>query len=269
MNIISVRFRTYGQTSLYTAPEPLCEGDRVMVETEQGLALAEVAHCHESPPASCDVEQLPAVLRKATEAEQETGRANDELAAQAQRFCRNCIENRRLDMKLVDVEIFFDRSKFIFYFTAPARIDFRELVKDLAQRFRTRIEMRQIGVRDETKLIGGFGVCGCPLCCTTFLKNFETVSIKMAKVQGLTLNPSKLSGICDRLKCCMTYEYECYKQAAKYMPKVGQMVKDVGGGGPYRVKDVNYLDGTVIVEEGNDTPVRKKLFYRDLEKVEN
>ncbi len=125
--------------------------------------------------------------------------------------------------------------------------------------------MRQIGVRDEAKLIGGFGVCGRPLCCTTFLRNFETVSIKMAKVQGLTLNPSKLSGVCDRLKCCLTYEYDYYRQMAKYMPRRGQMVRTLNGDGPYKVRDVNYLEGTIVVELSKGT--KQKLFYRDLEKV--
>src|SRR5574344_2023334 len=251
MNIISVRFRTYGQTSLYTAPEPLCEGDRVMVETEQGLALAEVAHCHESPPASCDVEQLPAVLRKAKEAEQKTGRANEELAAQAQRFCRNCIENRRLDMKLVDVEIFFDRSKFIFYFTAPARIDFRELVKDLVREYRSRIELRQIGVRHETQMVGAVGNCGMVCCCRRYLRKFAPVTIRMAKEQNLFLNPTKISGICGRLLCCLSYEQENYDHFHRNCPRLGKKYQTTQGG--MKVLRANMFRNSVsVLTENNE-----------------
>ncbi|GAK53555.1 PSP1 domain protein [Candidatus Moduliflexus flocculans] len=270
IEIVGVKFRPTGKVYNFLSNNlDLHIGEYCIVETERGFGfgMIDIGRMRIEDE-SYATRPLKNVIRKATPEDMAVVDENKKIERDAKEFCEKRVLAHKLEMQLVEVECTFDRSRLTFYFLAEGRIDFRELVKDLAQRFRTRIEMRQIGVRDETKLLGGFGVCGCPLCCTTFLKNFETVSIKMAKVQGLTLNPTKLSGMCDRLKCCMTYEYEYYKQMSKYMPKVGQIVKEVNGDGcPCRVKEVNFLDGTVVVEEGEETPVKKKLFYRDLEKV--
>lgn len=266
IEIVGVKFRSTGKVYNFLSNNlDVHIGDYCVVETERGYGFGKVdigKICLEDTHVS---RPLKSVLRKATEQDFEIVRENTEMEKDAAEFCERRVNERGLDMQLVEVECTFDRSRLTFYFISEGRVDFRELVKDLAQKYRTRIEMRQIGVRDEAKLIGGFGVCGCPLCCTTFLKNFETVSIKMAKVQGLTLNPSKLSGLCDRLKCCLTYEYDYYRQMAKYLPRCGQMILTLDGKGPYKVREVNYLDGTVLVdvEEGN----KQKFHYRDLEKV--
>lgn len=266
IEFVGIKFRPTGKVYNFLTNNLALEiGDYCVVETERGFGFGEVDigkmyldENHFSRP-------LKNVLRKATDEDFAIVEENKLMEVDAADFCLKRVLDRGLEMQLVDVECTFDRSRLTFYFISEGRIDFRELVKDLAQKFRTRIEMRQIGVRDEAKLVGSYGVCGRPLCCTTFLRNFETVSIKMAKVQGLTLNPSKLSGICDRLKCCLTYEYDYYKQMAKYMPRRGQMVRDLDGNGPYRVCEVNYLDGTVVVDVNEGT--KQKLYYRDLEKV--
>ncbi len=266
IEIVGVKFRPTGKVYNFLANKlDLNIGDHCIVETERGFGCGVVDigkmyvdETHFSRP-------LKNVLRKATERDFAIVEENKEKEADAADFCSKCVIDRGLDMQLADVECTFDRSRLTFYFISEGRIDFRELVKDLAQKYRTRIEMRQIGVRDEAKLIGGCGVCGRPLCCTTFLKSFETVSIKMAKAQKLTLNPSKLSGVCNRLKCCLTYEYDYYRQMSKYMPRRGQMVRSLDGHGPYRVCDVNYLDGTVTVEWSEGS--KRKMYYRDLEKV--
>lgn len=266
IEIVGVKFRSTGKVYNFLSNNlELHIGEFCVVETERGFGFGTVdvgkmcmKECRFSRP-------LKNVLRKATQEDLAIVEENKKIEVDAEKFCLKRVVARNLEMQLVDVECTFDRSRLTFYFIAEGRIDFRELVKDLAQKFRTRIEMRQIGVRDEAKLIGGFGVCGRSLCCTTFLKNFETVSIKMAKVQGLTLNPSKLSGVCDRLKCCLTSEYDYYRQMSKYMPRRGQMVRDLEGNGPYRVREVNYLDGTVVVDVNEG--VKQKLYYRDLEKV--
>ncbi|MFH1058092.1 MAG: stage 0 sporulation family protein, partial [Pseudomonadota bacterium] len=202
-------------------------GDHVIVETEQGLALGEVVR---GPLPQVEVElrpqdqELKQVYRMATEEDQEQERQNAHLEREAYGFCQERITARKLDMNLVKVEVFFDRSKMVFYFTAEGRLDFRELVRDLVAKFRTRVELRQIGVRHEAKLLGGLGSCGRELCCATFLKDFEPVSVKMAKEQNLSLNPTKISGLCGRLMCCLTYEYQTYLALKKGLPKVGKKV---------------------------------------------
>ncbi len=266
IEVIGVKFRPTGKIYHFRANDiPLAIGDPCVVETDRGTGFGVVDIGKMCVCEKLFSRPLKNILRKATPEDIEHDRDNKRIEHDALDFCQKRVLERKLEMQLIDVEYTFDRGRMTFYFISEGRIDFRELVKDLAQKFRTRIEMRQIGVRDEAKIIGGYGVCGRPLCCTTFLKNFETVSIKMAKVQGLTLNPSKLSGVCDRLKCCLTYEYDYYRQMVKYMPRRGQMVRTLNGEGPYRVREVNYLDGTVVVElrEG----IKQKLFYRDLEKV--
>ncbi len=193
----------------------LSVGDRVIVDSEQGLGVAMVAsetHTEERGPSD---KPLKRVLRKATEDDMRRMARNRELEDEAFRVCQQRVLEREMVMKLVRVEWAFDNSKATFYFTADGRVDFRDLVKDLAHRFHIRIEMRQIGVRDEAKMLGGFGPCGRPLCCSTFLRDFEPVSIRMAKKQDLVLNPAKISGICGRLMCCLGYEYSLYDEAKK------------------------------------------------------
>ncbi|MBD3307959.1 stage 0 sporulation protein [candidate division KSB3 bacterium] len=266
IEIVGVKFRTTGKVYNFLANSlDLAIGDYCVVETERGYGFGRVDVGKVYLDESYFSRPLKNILRKATDQDFAIVKDNEATEVDARQFCAKRVIERGLDMQLVDVECTFDRSRLTFYFISEGRIDFRELVKDLAQKYKTRIEMRQIGVRDEAKLIGGYGVCGAPLCCTTFMRNFETVSIKMAKVQGLTLNPSKLSGICDRLKCCLTYEYDYYKQMSKYMPRRGQMVRDLDGNGPYKVREVNYLEGTVVVELNDGT--KQKLHYRDLQKV--
>ena len=266
IEFVGVKFRPTGKAYNFLTNQIALEvGDQCVVETERGFGFGTVDVGRMIMEDTFFARPLKNVIRKATPEDYVTLQENQIIEVEAKEFCLKRVLERGVDMQLVEVECTFDRSRLTFYFISEGRIDFRELVKDLAQQYKTRIEMRQIGVRDETKILGGYGICGRPLCCTTFMKNFETVSIKMAKVQGLALNPSKLSGTCDRLKCCLAYEYEYYKQMAKYMPKRGQMVRYPDGTGPYRVREVNYLDGTIVLDFADGT--RRKVHYRDLEKV--
>lgn len=200
-------------------------GDMVIVETEQGLALGQVVH-GPRPQVEVDLrpqdQNLKQVFRLATPEDLQQLEQNTKLEKEAHTLCQERIAARKLDMNLVKVECLFDRSKIIFYFTAEGRLDFRELVRDLVARLRTRVEMRQIGVRHEAKLLGGLGSCGRELCCATFLKDFEPVSVKMAKEQNLSLNPTKISGLCGRLMCCLTYEFSTYQALKRDLPKLGK-----------------------------------------------
>jgi cell fate regulator YaaT (PSP1 superfamily) len=211
--LVSVRFNPMGRTQSFLIPElalddaaPLVPGDPVVVQTESGPAVGTVMHAvppvHERRPAAPDAK----VIRRATKDDVVARLQHEHREQEAQRICILKIRERNLPMKLARVEQLFDGSRLIFYYTAEGRVDFRDLVRDLAAQFRTRIEMRQIGVRDEARMLGGYGTCGRPLCCTTWLTTFEPVSIKMAKQQNLSLNPSRLSGMCGRLKCCLRYE---------------------------------------------------------------
>ena len=197
-------------------------GDRVLAETGQGLGLAQVVSVVERLPDDLPAENVRDVVRKATDEDLVTAEENDTLTYAAHRFCEARIRERELDMKLVDVEVLFDRSKLVFYFTAPTRIDFRELVKDLVREYHTRIELRQIGVRHETQMLGAVGSCGMVCCCRRFLRKFVPVTIKMAKEQNLFLNPSKISGICGRLQCCLSYEKENYDLFHSSCPRLGK-----------------------------------------------
>lgn len=230
MPIFGVKFRALGQTNYFSGPPELRRGDHVLIEVEQGLTLAEVVSGPlESLPGSVE-EDLPSILRQAEPVAEDTGRENATLAREATAFCRQCIRDRRLDMKLVDVEVFFDRSKLIFYFTAPARIDFRDLVKDLVREYRARIELRQIGVRHETQMVGAVGNCGMVCCCRRYLRKFAPVTIRMAKEQNLFLNPAKISGICGRLLCCLSYEQENYDHFHHNCPRLGKKYQTDRGG---------------------------------------
>jgi cell fate regulator YaaT (PSP1 superfamily) len=219
-------------------------GDRVVVETERGKGIGTIIG-EPAEPEGAPPEGLKKVLRKATPDDLSAVARNAAREKEAFAFCLRKITERGMQMKLVRVEYLFDGSKAIFYFTADGRIDFRDLVKDLAHAFHTRIEMRQIGVRDEAKMVGGLGICGRELCCSSFLRDFEPVSVKMAKEQNLALNPTKISGQCGRLLCCLGYEFDTYCNLKKCLPKCGKMVKcgDVTG----EVVKMNILQGTVTL----------------------
>lgn len=226
LKIVSISFHCAGKLFDFEAKEfDLVPGDKVIVETERGRALGTVISKpriispDEAPP------KLKSVLRLANENDMQMSDSNGQREREALKFCKQKVQQRQLEMKLVRAEYLFDGSKIIFYFTADGRIDFRELVRDLAQHYRTRIEMRQIGVRDEAKLVGGLGICGRELCCATHLREFAPVSVKMAKAQGLALNPSKISGQCGRLLCCLAYEYETYNDLKKNLPKCGKKLQ--------------------------------------------
>jgi cell fate regulator YaaT (PSP1 superfamily) len=221
--IVSLKFRDAGKHYFFNALDfDLPNGARVVVETDRGRALATVVAPPEERPEDQTPGDLKSVLRIATEEDIAMAQANGAREQEAYLYCQDRIQKRTMEMKLVRAEYLFDGSKIIFYFTADGRVDFRELVKDLAHYFHTRIEMRQIGVRDEAKLIGGIGICGRELCCCTFLTEFTPVSVRMAKEQGLALNPTKISGQCGRLLCCLSYEFDTYCNLKKALPKRGR-----------------------------------------------
>ena len=244
--VISVRFRG-GCKNYYFDPKGLRVkmGDQVVVETAQGPEFATCTEGNHDVEDSAIVSPLCAVLRMATENDRRVVEYNKKKESEAFDICEKKIADHGLDMKLVNVSASFDGNKIIFYFTADGRVDFRELVRDLASVFRARIELRQIGVRDEAKMIGGLGICGRPFCCSQFLDGFLPVSIKMAKTQNLSLNPTKISGTCGRLMCCLKYEQNAYEDAAKRMPKVESFVQTPDG--PGNVKSVDLLRETMKV----------------------
>jgi len=225
-------------------------GDYVIVEAERGKEYGQVI----SEPESVSEAEIEAPLRKliriATRDDLRQIQDNRKKTKEAIDICAKKIAEHNLDMKLVEAEYSFDRTKFIFYFTAGGRVDFRELVKDLARIFKARIELRQIGVRDEAKMFGGYGPCGRVLCCKSFLKDFEPVTVRMAKDQSLPLNPTKISGVCGRLMCCLGYEYKVYKEFLKNLPKQGETINTKEGKG--RVINVNPLKRSVVVEVGEE-----------------
>ena len=231
----------------YFAPNglKLSLGEKAIVETARGLEYGAVVLANKELDDSEIVSPLKNVVRKATKADDEIYAKNKEKEKDALRICEQKVAEHGLEMQLVDVEYTFDRGKILFYFTADGRVDFRELVKDLASTFRTRIELRQIGVRDEAKMIGGLGICGRPFCCCSFLEDFKPVSVKMAKEQNMSLNPGKISGTCGRLMCCLKYEEEAYRSLWKMTPKVGAQVKTPDGKGT--VTEVSLLRGDLKV----------------------
>ena len=220
--VIGIKFRTAGKV-YYFAPKGISftRGEFAVVETSRGVEYGEVLMANKELPEEKIVMPLKEILRKATEEDRKQYEVNHEKEREAFQICRKKIQEHGLEMKLIDVEYTFDRGKALFYFTADGRVDFRALVKDLAAIFRTRIELRQVGVRDETKLLGGYGSCGRPLCCHSYLPEFVPVSIKMAKEQGLSLNPSSISGVCGRLMCCLKNEEEVYEFLNSKLPAVG------------------------------------------------
>lgn len=224
--IIGVRFKKSGKIYFFDPRKKYLKiGDYVIVETSMGEEYAEVVIANKKMPEERLNTELKPIIRVATKQDRIHNQENKKKEKEAFEICKKNIKKHKLEMNLIDVEYKFDNSKMIFYFTADGRIDFRDLVKDLAAIFKTRIELRQIGVRDEVKRIGGNGVCGRELCCCSFLGNFETVSIKMAKEQNISLNPAKISGNCGRLMCCLKYEQEVYEEKLKKLPKVGAIVK--------------------------------------------
>ena len=247
VKVIGVRFRQAGKI-YYFSPGKLKiqTGDHVIVETARGLEYGYVVIGDKEVDDSKVVQPLKPVLRMATEQDTRQAEENKEKEKEAFKICLEKIRKHKLEMKLIDVEYTFDNNKVLFYFTADGRIDFRELVKDLAAVFRTRIELRQIGVRDETKILGGIGICGRPLCCHTHQSEFLPVSIKMAKEQNLSLNPTKISGVCGRLMCCLKHEQDTYEELNSRLPGIGDYVT-AQDGSKGEVTSVNVLRQKVKV----------------------
>ena len=244
--VVSVRFRSGCKTYFFDPRELTVEaGQDIIVETAQGPEFAQCSQGNHEVPDQQVVQPLRAVLRIATDNDRHTAAYNRGREKEAFEICQKKIAQHKLEMKLVRVECSFDGSKILFFFTADGRVDFRDLVKDLAGVFRARIELRQIGVRDEAKMLGGLGICGRPFCCAQFMDEFLPVSIKMAKTQNLSLNPTKISGTCGRLMCCLKYEQDAYEDAVKRMPKNDSFVLTPDG--PGNVSDVNLLKETVNV----------------------
>ena len=247
LKIIGVRYTSLGKV-FYFDPNgaELAIGDKVIVETSRGVECCEVALVDREIDETTYPTPIKPIIRKATEADFKTIEKNKIREKEAFEICKKKIEEHKLKMDLISAECTFDNNKLLFYFTAENRVDFRELVKDLAAVLRTRIELRQIGVRDEAKMLGGLGICGQPFCCSRFLGDFQPVSIKMAKEQGLSLNPTKISGCCGRLMCCLKYEQDSYEDLLKTTPKAGAIVKTSEGRGI--VEEVNLLTGKLRVK---------------------
>ncbi len=258
-NVISVRFRN-GSKTYYFDPKGIevATGQDVIVETAQGLEFAQCAQGNHDVPDESVVNPLRPLVRIATDNDRHTAAYNRSREKDAYNICQKKILQHNLEMKLVRAECSFDGNKILFFFTADGRVDFRELVKDLASVFRARIELRQIGVRDEAKMLGGLGICGRPFCCSQYMDEFLPVSIKMAKTQNLSLNPTKISGTCGRLMCCLKYEQDAYEDAVKRMPKNDSFVLTPDG--PGNVSDVNLLKETVTVRL-DDRPENGRCYH--------
>src|SRR6056297_850696 len=249
--VIGVSFKRAGKIYYFDPDNIEVEkGDKVIVETSRGIEMGEVVLENKKVEEEELVAPLKKGIRKATIKDIDKDEENKNLEDEAFDISLDKIKEHELPMKLIDVEYTFDHNKVIFYFTADGRVDFRELVKDLARIFKTRIELRQIGVRDEAKMLGGLGPCGLPICCATFLRDFQPISIKMAKKQDLSLNPSKISGLCGRLMCCLRYEAQTYKDLKKMMPNIGEKINLEMGQG--KVIDRNLVKHTVEVDIGTD-----------------
>ena len=257
--VVEVQILKYGRVQSFDLNTlTLQKGERVLVESEQGLCLGVV--CTDPRPSSASQKPSRKVIRVANEQDMERFAKNAELEKEVYGFCYMRIKERSLPMCLVSVECLFEEHKIMVYFTAGGRVDFRELVKDLVQKFRTRIEMRQIGVRHQAKMVGGLGTCGRHLCCTSFLNGFAPVSIKMAKEQNLSLNPSKISGMCGRLMCCLAYEFDHYEKAKKDLPKVGKKVNTTYGMAKVIRQNIFRERLTVLLESGEE----KEISYEEI-----
>ena len=260
--IIGVRFKDVGKIYYFSPNNKKVEsGCYVIVETARGVECGEVVIGNRVVDDSKVVQPLKSIIRIATEKDLETQEKNREKEQEIMKVFMQKISEHKLDMKPIDIDCTFDGSKILFYFTAENRVDFRELVKDLAAIYRTRIELRQIGVRDEAKMLGGLGICGRPFCCSTFLGEFQPVSIKMAKEQSLSLNPTKISGTCGRLMCCLKYEQNCYEELLSITPKVGALVDTAEGRGI--VEDANLLTGVLKVKLDKNPDAPAVSFSRD------
>ncbi len=275
VKIIGVRFRKAGKIYYFSPGKYKIKlNDHVIVETARGIEYGTVVLGPKELPREQIVNPLKQVIRIATPQDDDQEAKNHEKEKKASEICLEKIKKHNLDMKLIGTEYTFDNNKILFYFTADGRIDFRELVKDLASVFRTRIELRQIGVRDETKAMGGYSICGRPLCCSTYLSDFVPVSIKMAKEQNLSLNPAKISGVCGRLMCCLKNEEEAYEYLNSKLPDVGEYVT-VPDGSRGEVTHVNVLKQTVkvVINEGDDKEIREykisELKFRKKRRREN
>lgn len=246
-DVVGVRFKKAGKIYYFDPGEiDIPKDDFVIVETVRGVEFGKVVTARKQVGENDVVLPLKKVLRIADKKDRLIVEENKAAAKEAYDICCQKVEEHKLDMKLVDVEYTFDRNKVVFFFTADGRVDFRDLVKDLAAIFRTRIELRQIGVRDEAKMLGGIGPCGRMLCCSTFLGDFEPVSIKMAKDQNLSLNPTKISGLCGRLMCCLKYENDEYESAKEMLPDLGEIIKTPNGKG--KVVGLNILERVLQIE---------------------
>ncbi|MGH7880959.1 MAG: PSP1 domain-containing protein [Candidatus Binataceae bacterium] len=249
--IVAVSLQPTGHLYNYLAPAfAVRRGDRVLVETENGMRLGTVEIAPHQPARTLDLRALRTVTRVANDRDFRVEEDKLSREAQAERLCVTRIHERRLEMKLIKADYTLDGRKALFYFVAENRIDFRELVRDLADTLRVRVEMKQIGARDETKVTGGIGPCGRELCCSSFLRDFDTITVKMAREQGLALNPSRLAGMCGRLKCCLRYEYATYVELKRALPNVGKRVQCVKGDG--KVVRQNILKQTVLIQREED-----------------
>ena len=260
IKVIGVRFRKAGKVYYFDpAQMEIKMGDHVIVETARGIEFGEVVLGVREVDEKKVIQPLKSVIRMATSADEETERRNKEKEKEAFKVCVEKIKKHNLSMKLIDTEYTFDNNKVLFYFTADGRIDFRELVKDLASVFKTRIELRQIGVRDETKIVGGIGICGRPLCCASYLSEFIPVSIKMAKEQNLSLNPTKISGVCGRLMCCLKYEEDTYEELNGRLPNIGDYVTTDDGlkGEVHSVSILRQLVKVIVTVNNDEKEIRE------------
>lgn len=258
--VIGVRFRKAGKVYYFSPGDAdIKAGQHVVVETARGVEYGHVVLGSHEVDDKKVIQPLKPVIRMATAADEEIERRNKEKEKEAFKICLEKIKKHELDMKLIDTEYTFDNNKVLFYFTADGRIDFRDLVKDLASVFKTRIELRQIGVRDETKIVGGIGICGRPLCCASYLSEFIPVSIKMAKEQNLSLNPTKISGVCGRLMCCLKYEEETYEELNGRLPNIGDYVTTDDGlkGEVHSVSILRQLVKVVVTVNGDEKEIRE------------
>ena len=260
VEVIGVRFRTAGKIYFFNPKEfQVKSGDHVIVETARGIEFGSVVSERRQVKEKCIGDELKPVLRIATKEDEERAAKNREKEKEAYKICLDKIKEHELDMKLVSTEYTFDNNKVLFYFTADGRVDFRELVKDLASVFRTRIELRQIGVRDEAKIIGGIGSCGRPYCCNSYLSELAPVSINMAKEQNLSLNPTKISGVCGRLMCCLKNEQETYEYLNSKLPNVGEKLKTKDGivGEVQRVDVLRQKVKLIVEDENGDKEIQE------------
>ncbi|MFK5925293.1 MAG: stage 0 sporulation family protein [Desulfuromusa sp.] len=269
LKLVSISFHTAGKIFDFDAQDfNLIPGDKVIVETERGRALGTVVRNPREISPDKAPPKLKSILRIAAENDLQMAQSNALREQEALQFCKQRVKLRGMEMKLVRAEYLFDGSKIIFYFTADGRVDFRELVRDLAQHFRTRIEMRQIGVRDEAKQVGGLGICGRELCCSNHLREFAPVSVKMAKAQGLALNPTKISGQCGRLLCCLAYEYETYNEMKKTLPKCGKKLQLEAGLAEVISQDI-LAQKVTLYRNGERCQMHISELQKELESVKN